>query len=375
MIMKFVRKKNTEQSNVAYSKQVINYIIKPEIPSPEQHTQMIEKCIYYEVHGCISADPETQAWEFGSMADGAHATAKNVLKHYVLSWRKDEKPTIQQITQAVIIYLKDQGYDLKTAQWMFGIHANTDQIHVHIFVNRMNPETEKLLEEGNGWWVKQGLRALAHIEHVQGWKPEKHALFKWNPDTGKAESTKKKAKPKWNRVSEAALRIELETGVYSVERIVKEACAAVVEAIKQLSPEQKNWPNIHRLFAQAGLDYQKAKNTGAIVDAGERTFSASKILDDFGLKAMEKIVGSTYRKPKSKEAEDLEKVRKEVREKLFAAPLPLPKRLLPAKSRSKYLQGWNRGRFQNRLNEEQFRMRARQHSLQKIQQEISHEMR
>ena len=372
MILKFVRKKNHEQSNAAYCKQVIDYIIRPEIPSPEQHSKMIEKCVYYEIHGCISDDPKVQALEFAAVADGAHATAKNVLKHYILSWRKDEKPTIQHIKQAVIIYLEDQGYDTNTAQWMFGIHVNTDQIHVHVFVNRVNPESEKLQEEGNGWWVKQGLRALAHIEHVQGWKPEKHALFVWNPDTNKAESTNKNAKNKVNRVSESALRIEMEKGIYSIERIVKQVCAAVVEAITKLPKEQKNWPNVHRLFAQAGVDYQKSKNTGAVVDAGERTFSASKILDNFGLKAMEKLVGVTYRKPKFKEADDLARVREEARKKLFAAPIPLPKRPLSSKARTKYLQKWDRGRYKNRLHEEQFRMRARHHSAQKMQQEMSY---
>lgn len=375
MILKFVRKKNDDQSNTAYCKQVINYIIRPEIPSAEQHSKMIEKCVYYEVHGCISNDPEMQALEFAAIADGAHATAKNVLKHYVLSWRKDEKPTIKQITQAVRIYLEDLGYDLDTAQWMFGVHVNTDQIHVHIFVNRVNPESEILLEEGNGWWVKQGLRALAHIEYLQGWKSEKHALFKWNPDTNKAEPTKKKAKPKGNRVSESALKIEMEKGIYSIERIIKQACSAVVEAIKKLPTEQKNWPNVHRLFAQAGLDYQKSKNTGAVVDAGEKTFSSSKLLDDFGLKAMEKLVGVTYRKPKPKEADDLAIVREDARKRLFAAPIPLPKPLLSTKKRSKYLQEWDRGRFQKRLQNEQFQIRARHHSLQKMQQEMAYEPR
>lgn len=375
MIMKFVRKKNEEQSNSSYVKQVLSYIMKPEIPSPEQHSKLIEKCVYSEVHGCLSDDPEVQALEFGAVADGAHATAKHVLKHYVLSWKADEKPTIQQITQAVRIYLEDLGYDLDTAQWAFGMHVNTDKTHVHIFANRMNPESEKLLEEGNGWWVKQGLRALSHIEYLQGWKPEKHALFRWNADTNKAESTNKKAKPKGNRVSQSALNLEMEKGIYSIERIVKQACSAVVEAIKKLPNEQKNWPNVHRLFAQAGLDYQKAKNTGAVVNAGEKTFSSSKLLDDFGLKAMEKLVGVTYRKPKSKEADDLARVREDARKKLFAAPIPLPKSLLSTKNRTKYLQEWGHGRFQKKLQNEQFQMRARHHNFQKKQQEITHEMR
>ena len=371
MILKFVRKKNGEQSNAAYCKQVINYIIRPEIPSPEQHTKMIEKCIHYEVHGCVSDDPETQAWEFAAVADGANACAKNVLKHYVLSWQAGEKPTPKQGAQAVRIYLQDQGYDIDTAQWMFGLHVNTDHTHVHIFANRVNTESEKLLEEGNGWWVKQGLRALAHIEHEQGWKPEKHALFKWNADTGKAESTDKKAKAKAHRVSESALRLEMEKGIYSIERIVKEGCLAVISAIKNLSPEQKNWPNVHRLFAQAGLDYQKSKVAGAVVDAGERTFSASKILDNFGLKDMENIVGVTYRKPKAKEADDLGKAREAARKKLFSAPQPLPERLVYHKSKSKYLQDWNRKKLHVASKKQQLHRKKIRNFSQKMGHDLS----
>lgn len=267
------------------------------------------------------------------------------------------------------------GHVPDSAMWAVGLHVNTQHKHMHIFVNRQNPETGELTREGGGW-VREGLKALAKIEHVFDWVPEKRAIYKWDEAAGMAVKIRK-PKSKDGRVSDRARRMELESGHMSQERILKELCAKIRDMIAAQPPEKRSWADTHRSFAAVGILYERAPDkSGAAVTLDGKTYrAASSVADDFSLKAMEKLIGSSYRAPKNKEAESMEKAREEARKKLFTAPIPLPKRLLPSKSKAKYLQDWDRGRFQARLHNEQFQMRARHYSLLKIQQEMSHDMR
>jgi hypothetical protein len=61
--------------------------------------------------------------------------------NYILSWRENEIPSREQIDGAVEITLKELG--LEMCQVHYASHRNTDTIHVHICVNRIDPETYK----------------------------------------------------------------------------------------------------------------------------------------------------------------------------------------------------------------------------------------
>lgn len=375
MIMKLA-KRVLGQSNSTYAKSLLEYISTATIlaESVSGHTQeMVEKCVYFNVHGCLTTSIQSQEKEFGMCADGANKCAENVLRHYVISWPKGVKITGEKAEKSAQIFLEGLGYDTKTAQFAVGLHVNTDNNHIHILANRQNPETGKLVREGGGWWVREGLKALAKIEYTFNWKPEKHSLYKWNPDTQTAEKIRK-PKSKDDRVSDRARRMELESGVKSQERIIKELCVQIRDMIAAIPIEKRSWADTHRAFAAVGILYERAENKqGATVTLDGKTFrAASSVADDFSLKMMEKLIGSTYRSPPKKEAEAMKQAMDEARKKIFATPVPLPKRLFSVKSKAKYLQEWERGRFQNRLREEQFRNRARQHNLQKKQQEMGH---
>ena len=375
MIMKLA-KRDAGQSNGTYSKSLLEYISTAMVASKSVsgHTKtMVEKCAYFNVHGCLTTSINSQAREFGMCADGAHKCAENVLRHYVISWPKGVKVSGEQAEITARMFLEDLGYDIKTAQFAVGLHVNTDNNHIHILANRQDPESGKLVREGGGWWVREGLKALAKIEYTFNWKPEKHSLYKWNPDTQTADKIRK-PKSKDDRVSDRARRMELESGVKSQERILKELCCKIRDMISAIPIEKRSWADTHRAFAQVGILYERAENKqGATVTLDGQTYrAASSIADDFSLKMMEKLIGSSYRSPPKKEAEAMKQAMDEARKKIFAAPVPLPKRLLSTKKRTKYLQEWDRGRFQNRLQNEQFQMRARHYSMQKKQQEMGH---
>lgn len=376
MIMKLAKRKDG-QSNKTYARSVIEYISRATITdkSVSGHSPVEkEKCVHFAIHGCTEGlDFRGQMREIGMIADTADSRATDVLRHYVLSWPASQKPSEEQAEETAKMFLEGLGHDTNTAMWCVGLHVNTDHHHIHVFVNRQNPDTGELVKEGNYWWIRAGLKTLAKIEHHFNWKPERHAIYKWDEATETAVKIRK-SKGKDDRVSDRARRMELESGHKSQERILKELCVQIRDMIAAVPVEMRSWADAHRAFSAVGIEYERVPDKqGATVTIDGKTYrAASSIVDDFSLKSMEKLIGSSYRAPKKKEAEDMKKAMDEARKKLFAAPLPLPKRLLPAKSKAKYLQEWDRGRYKNRLQNEQFQMRARRNNLQNNQQEMAY---
>ena len=90
-------------------------------------------------HNCQSV--ATAADEMQQVADkgkGKRATNDPVF-HYILSWPEHECPNPEQIQDCVHHSLMRLG--LSGHQYLAAVHTDTDNLHVHIAVNRVHPET------------------------------------------------------------------------------------------------------------------------------------------------------------------------------------------------------------------------------------------
>ncbi|MDR2561868.1 MAG: relaxase/mobilization nuclease domain-containing protein [Holophagales bacterium] len=115
------------------------------------------------------------------------ARSDNPCGHYMLSWQEHENPTNEQIDEAVKITLKTLG--LSGCKAIYGKHVDTFNVHVHLFVNRVDPETKKVHrigdivtakgkeKRGRGFDKIEIQKAIAIIEHEQGWEPQEKALY------------------------------------------------------------------------------------------------------------------------------------------------------------------------------------------------------
>ena len=75
---------------------------------------------------------------------GVKATGRKLTKplcHYSLSWGKDERPSRQEMGRAVTGSLQALG--LEDRQALIVAHGDTEHPHVHVIVNRVNPENGK----------------------------------------------------------------------------------------------------------------------------------------------------------------------------------------------------------------------------------------
>ena len=150
---------------------VVDYITEPE------NVNSIEKCIHSEAVNFLSHDLKSQKAEMTALAQEA-VRSKDPIDHWVLSWKENERPTPEQAREAAAIFIKQCG--LEGHQYVYGLHDDTDNVHVHIAVNRVHPDTGKVVKINKGFDKEAGHQAIAIIEKVQGWSVEVIARYRVN---------------------------------------------------------------------------------------------------------------------------------------------------------------------------------------------------
>jgi hypothetical protein len=118
----------------------------------------------------MSAD--TATLQMNSLAFQNKRCADSVM-HLLRSWRENENPTKRQVIEAVETALRE--LNLSQCQAVYALHQNTDNMHLHICVNRIDPETTKAVIPAGGWTRRVMERAVRRIEHTQGWQTENNA--------------------------------------------------------------------------------------------------------------------------------------------------------------------------------------------------------
>jgi hypothetical protein len=123
--------------------------------------------------GCVNlVSVETATLEMESCAFMNKLSADPVM-HLLLSWRENEVPTPEQALEAVEITLDE--FNLSQCQAVYALHQNTDNLHLHICVNRIDTETHRAIDAAHGWMRNAIRLAARRIEQAQGWQVEKNA--------------------------------------------------------------------------------------------------------------------------------------------------------------------------------------------------------
>lgn len=190
-----------------------------------------------------------------------NARAKNPVYHYILSWPESEHPEPTQIFEAVRHTLRALG--MEEHQYIAAIHANTDNIHAHVEVNRVHPQTFKAVPLG--FDHKTLHRAAREIELRFGWQHDP-GLFKVVEVAGRKLIVEDDNYVDPDVASLSGKTAAVET--WSGEQSLQEWCAEVPapELRKILKSEKtKGWQDIHRVLLQHGLELRDAGGGGMIV--------------------------------------------------------------------------------------------------------------
>jgi hypothetical protein len=277
MIAKKVPNPGGGGGKAARVNKLADYITEPQL------TNGFEKCVESGAENFITSTFEGHKSEMIALAQES-TKSKDPIDHWVLSFRSGEHPTPEQVKQAVEIFIAHCG--LNGHQYIFGMHDDTKNKHVHIMVNRVNPVTLRVTKINKGFDREAAQQAIALIEHAQGWQKEANARY--NIVNGKPVLSEKGAIAKNNgkplEPSSKAKDMEVQTGEKSAERIGIETAAPIIKS-------SNSWKELHERLAAHGMKYER-KGSGAMVYVCDIAIKASAVDRAASLSAMQKRLGT-----------------------------------------------------------------------------------
>lgn len=256
MIVKKIKNTKAEKPKAWQIGDLVDYIRSPHNRNPQ------EKIEYAGGRGFLSATHTGQKMEMIALArESAHSNMP--VQHWMFSWQESEQPGREQVEELVDMFLEKMG--LAGHQTVYGVHYDTDNYHLHIAVNRMNPETGKVMLPFNGLDIQEAHKLVAYIEYRQGWASEENPRYVVLEDGELARRrTTREIKPK-----QIALDFEHATGEKSAQRIAQERGHDIIK-------NAQSWAELHEKLAGVGLRFEK-KGSGAVIFVGDIAVKASSV--------------------------------------------------------------------------------------------------
>lgn len=238
-----------------------------------------EKVLCSGSFGLNFKNPNAQISEMSALA--AQARSGNPIDHWVLSWQTHENPSPDQLHKAAKMFVHELG--LSGHQVVYGAHKNTNNTHLHLAINRVSPETGRVVKINKGFDHLAAAKAICTIEHVQGWAQEPNHIYEMTP-AGPVERQDRK-----RGLSDAARSAERTTAIESLERRARALAPTIAQAT--------SWQDLHIRLAAHGATYEKRKG-GAVIKFGKSGFvKASKASREASLKALEKRFNAPFERP------------------------------------------------------------------------------
>ncbi|MCA3160351.1 MAG: relaxase/mobilization nuclease domain-containing protein [Burkholderiales bacterium] len=203
--------------------------------------------------------------------------ARHPITHYIMSWQDGEVPSAADIERAVDIFAAQLG--IVGCQMLYGLHVDTENLHLHICLNRVHPETERPIRINAGYDIEACHQAIARIEAEQGWAPEVHSRYIARGANVYRTGFENDAP----EITQKARDGERRTGHASVQQQVH-------HALTQVLAHASTWAELHAGLARFGIAYIK-KGNGAVCVLDAVEVKASAALRKASIKALEKRFG------------------------------------------------------------------------------------
>ncbi|MHA3081352.1 relaxase/mobilization nuclease domain-containing protein [Acinetobacter sp. ANC 5502] len=261
------------------AKNLSNYIRQPFASQPAwDETALIEKCVYANARNFLDDDPEQQKIEMLQTASLNHRVEDPIV-HLVVSFKKFEVPSIEQIEQQIDILLRH--LNAEALQVQYAMHLDTDNAHYHVVINKIHPleknqhQQHKCVNLGDGWILNALHRSAAEIEATQGWTSEPNPMFIYNRRTQTVESN-----PAYMKISDVdklptqildrAYRHQQPSALQQEIHFAKSYQQYVETSVQNILRRANSWQDWHQALAEKGLTFEKKRN-GAMFQL--KTFS------------------------------------------------------------------------------------------------------
>lgn len=263
-------------------------MIAKEIPTPKgsNRKRVFKKCIEYitrpdrldnriapVIENSIDAETITDMIdEMQLVADQNKRSKKTPLHHVVLSFHDSDIEGMD--ADALQSFVRTRAMDaakaigLENHQYVAALHSNTDHPHIHIAINKIDPERYVMNEP---YYSQKRL-----MEHCQDVEQRLGLVSDFN-------DTKSKA------ISDKSRRFEAANGIKSLETFLQDNVAL---DFKDSLPECKNWQDVHAIFAAYSL-VLKPRGAGLTIvsEASATKIKASALSRDCSKAKLEKMFG------------------------------------------------------------------------------------
>lgn len=209
-----------------------------------------ERVVGVRITNCGADDFALALAEIAACQDENTRSRKDKTYHLVVSFPEGERPTLERLRDIEDELCRSIG--LADHQRISAIHDDTDNLHVHVAINLIHPETKRHCEP---YFDKQKLMAACiELEVKHGLERVSHGID--------AERAHERAG------GQRAEKMEHHGGRESLRSwIIENAAAALIEA----AASAQSWEALHQAFAENGLEL-RPQGAGLVISAiGDRT--------------------------------------------------------------------------------------------------------
>ncbi|HEY3591124.1 MAG TPA: TraI/MobA(P) family conjugative relaxase [Buttiauxella sp.] len=203
--------------------------------------------------------------------------------HCILSWREEDKPTDQQVFDSARYCIQQLG--MADHQYVFAIHNDTDNLHCHIAVNRINPVSYRATNLYKD--VDTLHKACRHLELKHGFTPDNGA---WEVNENKQVVRRQND---FKTIPRKAKQLEYYADSESLFSYAVGECRDNVGAI-MADAEKLNWDNLQGELNRAGLVLKRKGEGLAVFSLDDDTLvpiKASSLHPDLTLFCLEPHLG------------------------------------------------------------------------------------
>jgi hypothetical protein len=176
-----------------------------------------------------------------------NARVRDPVYHVILSWQKGEEPTNTQMFDAGEAALA--ALDMREHQYVFAIHRDTENTHLHLMVNRVHPETGRAVHPGLSHLKLD--RCMRELELAQGWVHDRGAFAVVERD-GRMQIERTARRRETSRMPAGARDMEAHADEESLFTYANGDARR--EALAVLKRSDATWQDLHAALAEYGLE-------------------------------------------------------------------------------------------------------------------------
>lgn len=213
------------------------------------------------VTNCQSDDPKWAVHEMQAVQSRNQRAKGDRTYHLVISWRAGEDLPGDTLARIEEDFCRALGF--AEHQRVSVVHRDTDNLHLHVAINKVHPTKFTLHEPFNDYHTRAKL--CAELEARYGLESDRSAAKRDAPGQTKAAA------------------MEVIAGVESLIGYVQRSLA-------NSATSARSWQELHEAFASAGV-VLKPRGNGLVVESNGKTAKASSCFRELSKSALEKRFG------------------------------------------------------------------------------------